>query len=226
MARFFNNISSEAEKAAFRGFKEGFEAARTATASFFYRWLDPAMSAPMVAALNATLTSKFDETHKSLRWLRFVYPKDEKGCETFCLHELNFDILLFLPIRAKTIAFVYPSLAACLPARLPTTSARSSRGHVIADNKVAYLSVRNLPLIWLKLKPKFRKGVFTRTRPEDGNESGIRRSTKIDKLCASNTFDACASRLECSTSIRDTGECPQQSVSVHGRSWRKQDWNN
>lgn len=60
------------------------------------------MSAPMVAALNATLTSKFDETHKSLGWLRFVYPKDEKGKECSPEQDLRMATNLKLDKARKT----------------------------------------------------------------------------------------------------------------------------
>ncbi|VDK30820.1 unnamed protein product [Gongylonema pulchrum] len=74
-----NEQSKEAEKVAYLGFKHGFEAAQRATAEFLYKSLDSSVSAPLVATVNATLASRFDQAHASFEWLRFVYSKGQNG---------------------------------------------------------------------------------------------------------------------------------------------------
>lgn len=61
------------EKVAYVGFKDGFQAAQKAITSFIYNRCCTSISSPLVASVNAELASVFDQSFKSMKWLRFVY---------------------------------------------------------------------------------------------------------------------------------------------------------
>lgn len=69
----------EAEKMAYLGFKDGFQEAQKVTTSFIYNQYHPSISSPLVASINAKLASIFDQSFKSMNWLRSVYGNDFKG---------------------------------------------------------------------------------------------------------------------------------------------------
>ncbi|VDK83759.1 unnamed protein product [Litomosoides sigmodontis] len=63
----------ESEKMAYAGFRDGFQAAQKATTSFIYNRCHPSISSPLVASVNAELASVFDQSFKSMKWLRSIY---------------------------------------------------------------------------------------------------------------------------------------------------------
>ncbi|VDK86521.1 unnamed protein product [Onchocerca ochengi] len=64
---------------AYLGFKDGFQEAQKVTTSFIYNQYHPSISSPLVASINAKLASIFDQSFKSMNWLRSVYGNDFKG---------------------------------------------------------------------------------------------------------------------------------------------------
>uniref|UniRef100_A0A0R3RGR8 BHLH domain-containing protein n=1 Tax=Elaeophora elaphi TaxID=1147741 RepID=A0A0R3RGR8_9BILA len=82
--KYLQSVSDDqrrgSEKTAFMGFKDGFQAAQKATTSFIYNRCCPSISSPLVASVNAELASVFDQSFKSLKWLRSVYGNNvERG---------------------------------------------------------------------------------------------------------------------------------------------------
>ncbi|KAM3727511.1 Transcription factor [Dirofilaria immitis] len=69
----------EAEKMAYLGFKNGFQEAQKVTTSFIYSQYHPSISSPLVASINAQFASVFDQSFKSMNWLRPVYGNNVKG---------------------------------------------------------------------------------------------------------------------------------------------------
>ncbi|EFO25289.1 helix-loop-helix DNA-binding domain-containing protein [Loa loa] len=76
-----NDQRQGAEKMAYTGFKDGFQAAQKVITSFIYNRCHSSVSSPLVASINAELASVFDQSFKSMNWLRFVYGNDDKGRE-------------------------------------------------------------------------------------------------------------------------------------------------
>ncbi|CAG9535135.1 unnamed protein product [Cercopithifilaria johnstoni] len=73
-----NDQKKGSEKMSYMGFKDGFQAAQKATTSFIYNWCYPSISSSLVASINAELASVFDQSFKSMKWLRSVYGSNVK----------------------------------------------------------------------------------------------------------------------------------------------------
>ncbi|EJW80718.1 helix-loop-helix DNA-binding domain-containing protein, partial [Wuchereria bancrofti] len=81
--KYLQSVSNDqrrgSEKAAYMGFKDGFQAAQKAITSFIYHRCPPSISSSLVASVNAELSTVFDQSFKSMNWLRSVYGNNATG---------------------------------------------------------------------------------------------------------------------------------------------------
>ncbi|KAK6113801.1 Helix-loop-helix DNA-binding domain family protein [Brugia pahangi] len=81
--KYLQSISNDqrrgSEKTAYTGFKDGFETAQKAVTSFIYHRCPSSISSSLVASVNAELSAVFDQSFKSMNWLRSVYGNNATG---------------------------------------------------------------------------------------------------------------------------------------------------